>query len=79
VAIRRSNGVTAMNEIAIFVLGFFAAIGFVVVLASLMALTKEPSKRRPLSRPKLNGQARRRWVNQFPRLLNKLPSDSVAG
>jgi hypothetical protein len=52
VAIRRSNGVTAMNEIAIFVLGFFAAIGFVVVLASLMALTKEPSKRRPLSRPK---------------------------
>jgi hypothetical protein len=28
VAIRRSNGVTTMNEIAIFVLGFFAAIGF---------------------------------------------------
>ena len=28
VAIHRSNGVTAMNEIAIFVLGFFAAIGF---------------------------------------------------
>jgi hypothetical protein len=41
-----------MNEIAIFVLDFFAAIGFVVVLASLMALTKEPSKQGPLSRAK---------------------------
>jgi hypothetical protein len=29
VAIRRSNGVTVMNEIATFVLGFFAAIGFI--------------------------------------------------
>jgi hypothetical protein len=60
------------------VLGFFAAIGFVVVLASVMEHTKEPSIRRPLSeRHEINVEARRRWVNQS--LLNKLPSDSVAG
>jgi hypothetical protein len=35
-----------MNEVGIFVLGFFAAVGFVVVLASLMAHTEKPSKRR---------------------------------
>jgi hypothetical protein len=62
-----------MNEIAIFVLGFFAAIGFVVVLASLMALTKEPSKRSPLSRAKSSAACASTLRQQPPHGMEHTP------